>query len=83
MEKPTTVKQLALGVLFYNGVSIIGPLLFFVVIGIMMDNFFQTKPIILIVCILLAFITTNILMFKKIRKLMKNFDNFDKNKKIN
>jgi len=74
MKKPDTVKELALGMLIYNSTSIIGPLSIFVIIGIILDKIFKTKPIILLVCVLLAFISTNILIFKKVKKLTKKFD---------
>ena len=74
MKKPKTVKELALAMLVYNSASILGPLLIFVIIGIILDKIFETKPIILLVCVLLAFISTNILIFKKVKKLTKKFD---------
>ena len=73
MKKPSTIKELALSALIYNSVSILGPLLIFV-IGITLDKIFETKPKILLVCVLFAFISTNILIFKKVKKLTKKFD---------
>jgi len=74
MKKPSTIKELALSALIYNSVSILGPLLIFVVIGITLDKIFETKPKILLVCVLLAFVSTNILIFKKVKKLTKKFN---------
>ncbi len=74
MKKLATVKELVLSTLVYNSTSILGPLLIFVVIGITLDKIFETKPKILLVCVLLAFVFTNILIFKKVKKLIKKFD---------
>lgn len=71
---PTTVKELALGMLYHTSASIFGPLLIFIPIGFFLDKYFQTKPWILLGSVLIAFILTNVLIFKKIRKLMKKFD---------
>lgn len=74
MKKPSTVKELIVSTLIYNSTQIFGPLLIFVIIGIALDKIFETRPKILLICVLLAFIFTNILVFKKVKKLIKKFD---------
>ena len=66
----------------YSSASILGPLLVFGAVGFFLDWYFDTKPIILILSILVAFITTNFLLYKKIRSLNKEFEkHFQKKQK--
>ena len=64
LKNPSTVKELSLGMLAYTSASILGPLVFFVTIGYFLDKHFDTKPIIMIISILVAFFVTNILIYK-------------------
>lgn len=68
------VKDLALGVAMYSGYSILGPLLIFALVGYVLDRLFETKPAILLICILLAFITTNYLIYKKVKKMIQEIN---------
>lgn len=72
--KPNSVKDLATGVLYYNSASILGPLILFLGLGFFLDKTLGTKPYLMMIGLGIAFITTNILIFRKIRKLMKKFD---------
>ncbi len=97
LKKPTSMKELALGMITYNAFSILGPLIVFLIIGFVLDYIFNTKPIMLISGVVVAFIVTNILTFIKIKKLIgdfhkiypvekendKNIDNEQKLEKIN
>lgn len=77
LKKPNTVKDLALGMATYTGASILGPLLGFCLLGFFLDKYFGTKPFIMIAAVFVAFISTNFLIFKKIRVLMKEFDKIE------
>ena len=84
LKTPGTVKDLTIGMFYYTSTSIFGPLLIFIPLGFFLDKHFQTKPWITLISILLAFIITNILIFRKIRKLMKKFKKeFPKEQEIN
>ncbi len=80
-EKKINLRDLALGMMAYTGTSIIGPLLFFGLIGFFIDKFFNTKPLFLIIGIIIAFIFTNILIFKKVNKLNKSFNKIQQEKR--
>jgi len=79
---PSSLKELSIGMLYYTSASIFGPLVFFGIIGYLLDQYFGTKPIILILSILVAFFITNILIYKKIKVLIKKFDELDSQEKI-
>lgn len=63
------IKKLMLNFGLYSGALILGPLIFFGGIGYVLDNYLNTKPIILIISILIAFVFTNIVLYRKIRNL--------------
>lgn len=71
MLQPKTIKQLCLAMAVYSSASIFGPLILIGGTGYLLDKLFKTKPIILIISIFIAFIITNILLFKKMQLLMK------------
>lgn len=75
LQKPNNLKDLALGMITYNASSILGPLIIFLILGFTLDKLLNTKPIMLICSVILAFITTNILIIKKTKKLIKEFNN--------
>lgn len=82
LRKETNVRQLAMGMMAYTSTSIIGPLIFFGIIGYFLDKFLGTKPLFLILAVATAFITSNILILKKVNKLSKSFNKI-KNKQNN
>ena len=61
----------------YTSASILGPLVIFCGIGYYIDYKLETKPLMIIIGILSAFFLTNILIFKKIRVLIKEFDKIE------
>lgn len=77
--KSNSVKQLAMSVGYYTAASIFGPLFLFGGIGFFLDKIFDSKPFILIIGIFIAFISTNFMIYKKVRKMMKSFDVIEKN----
>ena len=64
-----SIKQIILSGAAYSLSSIIGPLLFLGLPAYFLDRHFQTKPILMLVAVFLAFIITNILLFKKVSKI--------------
>lgn len=58
----------------YTSASILGPLLIFGGLGIFLDKTFNTKPVILIVSIIVAFIFTNIFLYKKVKFLINKIN---------
>jgi F0F1-type ATP synthase assembly protein I len=52
---------------------IVGPLLIFGAIGWYIDKTFQTTPFALLVSILIAFILTNVLIFKRASEVVKTY----------
>jgi F0F1-type ATP synthase assembly protein I len=63
------MRDLLLSSAAYSLSSILGPLLFFGIPGYFLDKYFGTKPAILLASIFLAFIVTNILLYKKVKKI--------------
>lgn len=63
------LRELIIASSMYSIGSIAGPLLIFGGIGLMLDKYFKTSPWALLGCVFIAFITTNILLFRKIKKL--------------
>ncbi len=68
MDKKS-LRELIIASSMYSIGSIIGPLLIFGGIGFVIDKFFDSSPWFLLASIFVAFITTNILLFKKVKKL--------------
>lgn len=77
-----STKELAIGMFYYTSGSIIGPLLLFGVLGYLADKLFNTRPIFLAVGVFIAFVTTNILLFKKIKRLNKTVASYGKEKEL-
>lgn len=73
-EKSTSLTGLMLGMAAYTSSSILGPLLIFGIFGYFLDKLFDKSPLFLLLGILLAFILTNILIYKKIKRLSIKFD---------
>ena len=66
-----STKDLAWGMATYTSGSIFGPLILFGGLGYFIDSYFSTKPAFILVGVLVAFVSTNILIFKKLIKLNK------------
>jgi|AntAceMinimDraft_4_1070372.scaffolds.fasta_scaffold10266_2 F0F1-type ATP synthase assembly protein I len=64
-------KDLAWGMATYTSGSIFGPLVLFGGLGYFIDNYFSTKPAFILVGVLVAFVSTNVLIFKKLMRLSK------------
>jgi F0F1-type ATP synthase assembly protein I len=70
------IREIAISSALYSLGAILGPLLLIGGSGYLLDYLFNTKPIILIFSVLIAFIVTNILLFKKIKKINQLMDKF-------
>lgn len=64
-----SIRELSLSVFYYISGTIFGPLLVFGGLGYILDSFFDTSPTLLIVGVFVAFLTSNLLLFKKVTKL--------------
>ena len=81
LRKPHSVRQLALGMAAYSSASVFGPLVLFIFLGIFLDKRFNTSPIFLLLSVAAAFLLTNFLLFKKVRLLIRKFNELDEKKK--
>lgn len=78
VSNPPNLKELALSTFYYISGSIFGPLLIFMGLGYFLDKILKTKPVLLIFGFFIAFVTSNVLMFKKVVKLNKKIDTYKK-----
>lgn len=72
-----SIRELSLSVFYYISGTIIGPLLLFGGLGYLLDNFFNTSPTLLIVGVFIAFISTNFLLFKKVKHINSLVNKYD------
>lgn len=63
------LRQIMFSSAAYSLSSILGPLLILGVPAYFIDTFLGTRPIIMLVSVFIAFIVTNILLFKKVKKI--------------
>jgi len=63
------MREIIIASSLYSIGSILGPLLVFGGFGLILDRVFDTKPVALLINIFVAFIITNVLLFKKIKKI--------------
>jgi len=70
------VKEIILASAMYSLGSIFGPLLVIGGLGLLLDKLFNTSPWILLTSVLVAFIVTNVLLFKKIKKINRMMENY-------
>ncbi len=68
------VREIIVASAMYSIGSILGPLLIIGGLGLLLDRFFGTHPWILLGSVLVAFIVTNVLLFKKIKKINRMMD---------
>lgn len=75
MDKKT-LREIFLASASYSLGSIFGPLIVIGGIGFFLDKLFGTKPWILLASVLVAFVVTNILLFKKIKKINQMMEKY-------
>lgn len=68
MDKQS-VKDLILSSATYSLSSIFGPLLLFGVPAYFLDQYLNTNPLLILIAVFIAFIVTNVLLFKKVTKI--------------
>ncbi len=75
MDKKS-VKEIAISSALYSLGSIIGPILLIGVPAYLLDKWLGFYPWLTLLAILLAFVVTNILLFKKIGKINKMMEKY-------
>lgn len=70
------IKDIVKGAAIYTSGSILGPLILFGGIGLFLDKHFQKKPLFILISVGIAFVATNILLFKKTRMLTKKMEQY-------
>ncbi len=78
---PQNLRQLAVSTLYYISGSIFGPLILFLGLGYLLDRVFQSKPKMLIIGFVLAFLTSNIMLFRKISQVNRQMESYAPNLK--
>lgn len=63
------MKQIVLGMAAYTSASILGPLLVFGGFGYFLDSVFGKYPLWTLILLAVAFVFTNVLLFRKIKKI--------------
>ncbi len=64
-----SLRQIVLGMAAYTSASILGPLIIFGGFGYFLDKVFNCYPLWTLICLATAFVFTNILLFRKIKKI--------------
>lgn len=75
-NKTTNVRDFALGMVAYSGASVIGPIIIFGTIGYFLDKAYNGRHLILLSSIFIAFVVTNILIFRKARGITAELKKF-------
>ena len=73
-DKIKSTKKLAIAMAAYTSASIFAPLVLIGGIGLWLDKLLGTKPIILFISVFVAFITTNLLLYKKTKAITRWID---------
>jgi F0F1-type ATP synthase assembly protein I len=75
-EKIAGAKNFAVDMAIYSSVSVLGPLAILGIIGYFLDKAYHGHNLILLSFIFVAFIITNILIFRKAAVIIKELKNF-------
>lgn len=75
MDKKT-IKEIAISSAVYSLGAIIAPLILIGGSGYLLDKWLGIYPIVTIVSIIVAFLVTNIMLFKRINKINKIIDSY-------
>lgn len=75
MDKKT-IREIAISSAVYSLGAIIVPLVLIGGLGYLIDKWLNIYPLVTIVSIIVAFIVTNIMLFKRITKINKIIDSF-------
>lgn len=71
-------KPLVRGVFMYISFSVLGPLLTIGAIGYILDRLFGTKPFILLGSVLVSYVFSNFLIFKKVKEFNLAMEKYKK-----
>ena len=74
-----STKNLVKGMALYSGASILGPIIIVGGIGYFLDKAFNGRHLILLASIFIAFVITNILIFRKARGISAELKKFTGN----
>jgi len=69
-------RELAIATFYYISGSVFGPLILFLGLGYFLDQAFHSKPKMLIVGFFIAFITSNVLLFKKAKRVTELIESY-------
>ena len=64
-SKNNRILKVMVEVMAYSSAAVFGPLAVFLILGYWFDKFFNSSPKFLLIGLAIAFIVTNILLFKK------------------
>lgn len=78
LKKIKENRALAKGVFMYISFSVLGPLLTIGAIGYALDKIFGTKPFILLGSVLVSYVFSNFLIFKKIGEFNASLEKIKK-----
>jgi F0F1-type ATP synthase assembly protein I len=71
-EKFENSRELVRAMSVYTGASIFGPLILIGGGGYLLDRYFDTKPLLTIIGVFIAFVLSNVLLFKKSMALTRH-----------
>jgi F0F1-type ATP synthase assembly protein I len=74
MKASSSLREIVVASGLYAASSIIGPLVVFGGIGMLLDDVFETGPWLLLGGVLVAFVVTNVLLFRKVMKLTQDME---------
>ena len=72
--KDNKFREFILPMAMHTTGSIFGPLIFFGVIGYLVDKSLGTKPVCLIISVFIAFIFTNFFLYRKVKLFSKKLE---------
>ena len=77
LKNNKTPRQIIWSMATYSGASIIGPLLLLGGVGYYLDRVLDKSPLLLLIGIGLAFVLTNILLFRRLKQVTDLFNEQD------
>ena len=75
MDKKT-IREIAISSAMYSIGAIFAPLIIIGGTGYLLDKWFDTYPFIFLISALIAFVITNIMLFKRIKKINKTIEKY-------
>jgi F0F1-type ATP synthase assembly protein I len=70
------LKEIMKGAAMYTSASILGPLLLFGGVGMLLDYHFQKSPLFLLIGVGIAFIFTNIFLFRRAKEMTAQMNEY-------